>query len=199
MPLGTRNYSGIQKGIRLEDCLKLPSFFWIVVTGMAETTNSFVGLSRNSKSISIELVLSSFFLIKSIPHIGQVPGASPSCSGCMGQVYMSPVWPCSIAPVLTRSIPHLGHLPGLLLNTESFGIGQVYISVTASGLPFRRESFSSLQANKPAASKRTAKINILFISFPLTGQWQPAFSAPGLKFQYIPIASCKVFPMHQRA
>src|SRR5262245_27972347 len=60
---------------------------------------------------------------RAMPHIGQVPGAERTISGCMGQVHS--VAAIGFGVIGSSAMPHFGHEPGPDCRTSGC-IGHVY-------------------------------------------------------------------------
>ena len=82
-----------------------------------------MSMSSGCSSSSAEMVFGS----RAIPQIGQLPGASRTISGCMGQTHSIFDYPETIGSTGSRAMPHFGQAPGLG-SLISGCMGQVYIS-----------------------------------------------------------------------
>ena len=68
-----------------------------------------------------------------IPHVGQLPGATRTTSGCIGQVYSTVGSNASAPSSASSAIPHFGQAPGSGSRTSG-SIGHVN-QVPEAGLP----------------------------------------------------------------
>ena len=68
---------------------------------------------------------------RAMPHLGQLPGASRTTSGCMGQVHSVRAAGVAAAATGSRAIPHFGQLPGPACRTSGC-MGQVNPAVLIS-------------------------------------------------------------------